>query len=80
MERHGAFLIDRRKYDVGSISLDGDRDHRITSVPWEPSLPVVTGWDLGIDDATAIWFAQIAGREISERQAMNWICIACSRG
>jgi phage terminase large subunit len=41
-----------------------DRDQRITSVPWEPSLPVYTGWDLGIDDATAIWFAQIAGREI----------------
>lgn len=41
-----------------------DRSNRITSVPWEPSLPVYTGWDLGIDDATAIWFAQIAGREI----------------
>ena len=41
-----------------------DRDKRITSVPWDPSLPVYTGWDLGIDDATAIWFAQIAGREI----------------
>lgn len=41
-----------------------DRDNRITSVPWQPSLPVYTGWDLGVDDATAIWFAQIVGREI----------------
>lgn len=41
-----------------------DRDKRITSVPYDPSLPVVTGWDLGIDDATAIWYAQVAGREV----------------
>lgn len=41
-----------------------ERDKRITSVPYDPNLPVYTGWDLGIDDATAIWFAQIAGREI----------------
>lgn len=41
-----------------------ERDQRITSVPYDPSLPVYTGWDLGIDDATAVWFAQIAGREI----------------
>jgi len=36
----------------------------ITSVPWEKSLPVDTSWDLGIDDATAVWFFQQAGREI----------------
>ncbi len=41
-----------------------ERDKRITAVPYDPSLPVYTGWDLGIDDATAVWFAQIAGREI----------------
>ena len=33
-------------------------------VPHDPELPVYTGWDLGIDDATAVWFAQIAGLEI----------------
>jgi hypothetical protein len=37
---------------------------RIANVPSEPSLPVWTAWDLGIADATAIWFAQIVGREI----------------
>lgn len=41
-----------------------ERDQRITAVPYDPNLPVCTGWDLGIDDATAVWFAQIAGREI----------------
>jgi len=31
---------------------------RITRVPYEPALPVDTDWDLGMDDATAIWFSQ----------------------
>lgn len=32
---------------------------RITNVPYDPARPVHTFWDLGIDDAMAIWFAQI---------------------
>lgn len=32
---------------------------RITVVPYEPSLAVHTAWDLGIDDATGIWFFQV---------------------
>ena len=41
-----------------------ERDKRITAVPYDPSLRVATGWDLGIDDATAIWFVQVAGTEV----------------
>src|SRR5882724_4273269 len=37
---------------------------RIASVAPEPRLPVHTAWNLGIGDATAIWFYQLAGREI----------------
>lgn len=33
-------------------------DGRITSVPWDPSLPVYTWWDIGWNDANAIWFIQ----------------------
>ncbi len=33
-------------------------DGRITRVPHDPALPVDTDWDLGIGDATAIWFSQ----------------------
>lgn len=40
-----------------------EEEGRITRVPWEPSLPVHTAWDLGIGDSTAIWFCQIVGRE-----------------
>ena len=36
---------------------------RIHAVPYNPLLPVHTGWDLGWDSATAIWFVQIQGQE-----------------
>jgi phage terminase large subunit len=32
---------------------------RIARLPHEPNLPVYTGWDLGMSDSTAIWFAQV---------------------
>lgn len=31
---------------------------RLTTVPIDPALPVDTDWDLGMKDATAIWFSQ----------------------
>ena len=40
------------------------QDNRITTVPYDPSVGVVTAWDLGIGDSTAIWFAQYVGQEI----------------
>jgi phage terminase large subunit len=33
-------------------------DGRITTVPYDPLLPVDTDWDLGIGDAMSIWFSQ----------------------
>lgn len=35
----------------------------ITKVPWDPSAPVRTYWDLGINDTNAIWFIQRVARE-----------------
>ena len=37
---------------------------RICGVPIVPGIPVDTHWDLGMDDATSIWFSQTIGREI----------------
>lgn len=37
---------------------------RFTGVPYDRAVPVYTAWDLGIDDSTAIWMAQLVGREI----------------
>ena len=40
-------------------------DGRITRVPYDPALPVETDWDLGMGDATAIWFSQsLRSREV----------------
>ena len=42
---------------------EGDDPPRITSVPYDPRLPVHTAWDLGVADSTVIWFVQCVGRE-----------------
>lgn len=48
----------------GRIMAQAEADQRICSVPYEASSPVWTAWDLGIRDATAIWFCQTVGREV----------------
>lgn len=45
------------------------KDNRVTRVPYDPLLPVHTAWDLGVGDATAIWFAQLHG---SERRIIDY--------
>jgi phage terminase large subunit len=40
-----------------------EADKRICRMPIEPTVKVDTWWDLGIDDATAIWFVQDVGQE-----------------
>lgn len=37
---------------------------RMTRVPYDKHVPVFTGWDLGMDDSSAIWFMQNVGQEI----------------
>jgi hypothetical protein len=39
------------------------KEKRIGVVPWVPGHEVYTFWDLGIDDATAIWFMQHIGAQ-----------------
>lgn len=43
---------------------EAERAGRVGRVPYDPALKVDTAWDLGIDDYTAIWFFQQAGREV----------------
>jgi hypothetical protein len=43
---------------------DAQDQGRICGVPYDRSSEVWTAWDLGIGDATAIWFAQQVGREV----------------
>lgn len=39
-------------------------DQRVRNVPYEPTVQVDTYWDLGVGDATAIWFRQDIGAEV----------------
>jgi phage terminase large subunit len=45
--------------EINQAEIDG----RITSVPYDPRLPVHTSWDLGMADSTVIWFTQTVGAE-----------------
>jgi hypothetical protein len=48
----------------GKIIARLEQGGRVTRVPFDPNFPVYSAWDLGLDDATAIWFFQLIGREV----------------
>lgn len=48
----------------GKIFEKLEREGKIREVEHDPAQPVITAWDLGFSDSTAIWFAQAAGPEI----------------
>lgn len=60
---------------------------RITKVPYDPSKPVHTFWDMGWSDSTAIWFAQAIGFEYrvieyvegNQRTIPEWVKILQSK-
>lgn len=54
------------------IEAASEAPRRITKVPYDSALPVHTYWDLGLDDATAIWFAQLVGKEIRLIRYREW--------
>jgi len=41
-----------------------EQEGRIGHIPYDPTLPVCTAWNLGHDEANAIWFFQLAGGEV----------------
>ena len=47
--------------ELQAVVREGRRKH----VPYDPSKPVITYWDLGHSDKTAIWFIQRAGVEFN---------------
>jgi hypothetical protein len=48
----------------GKPMMRAEAEKRIAGVPHDPAALVWTSWDLGMRDATAIWFTQVVGREI----------------
>ena len=60
----GDFLIfSEGSYYQSEMRRMKDED-RICTVPYDRAKGVVTAWDLGIGDSTAIWFAQFIGAEV----------------
>jgi len=59
----GAFLTHHEGAYYSLEMRDANAQGRITAVPYETGSPVITAWDLGIGDTTAIWFAQMIGPE-----------------
>ena len=48
----------------GKQMAEAQEQDRVGKVPYDPRLPVNTAWDLGVGDATSIWFFQTLGPEI----------------
>lgn len=46
----------------GSYLETAQAEQRMTRVPWEPQVPVHVTFDIGVSDATAIWFIQPVGK------------------
>lgn len=46
---------------------EAEKDGRVGFFPHIPGLPVFTGWDIGVDDYTAIWFFQVIYTDGSPR-------------
>jgi ABC transporter substrate binding protein len=62
----------------GKLMARAEEERRVARAPHDPAAPVWTSWDLGMRDATAIWFAQAIGREIRiNRPPPNGIRLRC---
>jgi phage terminase large subunit len=60
----GAFLIHVEGAYYTVEMREANAEGRIGSAPYDRSVGVVTAWDLGVGDSTAIWFAQMVGPEV----------------
>lgn len=62
-------------------------EKRIGFIPYDDALPVYTAWDLGYNDSTSIWFAQVYGKEVrlidyiegSGESLAHWLGVVKSR-
>lgn len=59
-----SFMASLRGSYYGKLIEQAEHDGRICGVPYNPGSAVITAWDLGFSDSTAIWFAQVIGQEV----------------
>ena len=60
----GGYLIVAEGAYFARLMAKVEDEGRIGRFPYLPAVPVDTGWDLGVDDYTAIWFTQNIGNQI----------------
>ncbi len=48
----------------GRLIADAESMQRVGAVPWDSRHAVITAWDLGVGDSTAIWFVQQIGLDL----------------
>lgn len=60
----GAYEIITEGSYYATLLATAERDGRIGDFPYDPALPVLTAWDIGMDDYTAIWFMQENGQQV----------------
>ena len=60
----GGFVVHVEGAYYAREMLEARNSGRLTKVPYDKGTGVITAWDLGMDDSTAIWFAQWVGKEL----------------
>jgi len=60
----GDFLVHAEGAYYATEMREAKDQERLGIVNYESGLPVVTAWDLGVGDSTAIWFSQFHGPEV----------------
>jgi phage terminase large subunit len=60
----GAYEIVSEGAYYAALLATAEKEGRIGDFPYDPALPVLTAWDIGVDDYTAIWFLQENGQEV----------------
>jgi len=60
----GGYEIITEAAYYAKLLASAEKDGRIGRFPYDPTFPVFTSWDIGVDDYTAIWFLQTDGRKV----------------
>lgn len=60
----GKFHNNQQGSIYASFLLEAKDQNRITFAPYKDGVPVITAWDLGKNDCTSIWFAQVVGFQV----------------
>lgn len=60
----GAYEIISEGAYYAALLATAENEGRIGDFAYDPTLPVNTAWDIGVDDYTAIWFFQENGQQV----------------